>query len=81
MENQNVQLLIHGGQTETGGMMLSPLPGLETIPLKPGSAGRSIPGTEIAVVDEQGNELPSNTKGYLIIRKPWPGNATNFMGR
>jgi acetyl-CoA synthetase len=67
-------------QTETGGMMLSPLPGLETIPLKPGSAGRSIPGTEIAVVDEQGNELPSNTKGYLIIRKPWPGMLLTLWG-
>ena len=60
-------------QTETGGMMLSPLPGLETIPLKPGSATRSIPGVDIAVVDEEGNEVESNTKGYLVIRKPWPG--------
>jgi acetyl-CoA synthetase len=60
-------------QTETGGMMLSPLPGLETIPLKPGSATRQIPGTDIVVVDENGNELPPNTKGYLVIRKPWPG--------
>jgi len=60
-------------QTETGGMMLSPLPGIETIPLKPGSATRSIPGVDIAVVDEEGNEVESNTKGYLVIRKPWPG--------
>ena len=60
-------------QTETGGMMLSPLPGLETIPLKPGSATRSIPGVDIAVVDEGGNEVKSDTKGYLLIRKPWPG--------
>jgi acetyl-CoA synthetase len=54
-------------------MMLSPLPGLETIPLKPGSATRSIPGVDIAVVDEGGNEVKSDTKGYLLIRKPWPG--------
>tara|TARA_Y100001949_G_scaffold115088_1_gene97832 strand:+ start:1246 stop:3168 length:1923 start_codon:yes stop_codon:yes gene_type:complete len=60
-------------QTETGGMMLSPLPGLETIPLKPGSATRQIPGTDIAVVNENGDELPPDTKGYLVIRKPWPG--------
>jgi len=60
-------------QTETGGMMLSPLPGLETIPLKPGSTTRSIPGTDISVVDEKGNEQPPNKKGYLVIRKPWPG--------
>ena len=60
-------------QTETGGMMLSPLPGLETIPLKPGSATRSIPGVDMVVVDEDGNEVKSDTKGYLLIRKPWPG--------
>ena len=67
-------------QTETGGMMISPLPGLETIPLKPGSASRPIPGTDITVVDEQGNELPSNTKGYLVIRKPWPGMLLTLWG-
>jgi acetyl-CoA synthetase len=67
-------------QTETGGMMLSPLPGLETILLKPGSATRSIPGTDIAVVDENGKELPSNTKGYLVIRKPWPGMLLTLWG-
>ena len=60
-------------QTETGGMMLSPLPGIETIQLKPGSTTRPIPGTDISVVDENGNEQPPNKKGYLVIRKPWPG--------
>jgi acetyl-CoA synthetase len=67
-------------QTETGGMMLSPLPGLETIPLKPGSATRSIPGVDITVVDEEGNEVEFNTKGYLIIRKPWPGMLLTLWG-
>ena len=67
-------------QTETGGMIISPLPGLETIPLKPGSATRPIPGTDVAVVDEQGNELPPNRKGYLIIRKPWPGMLLTLWG-
>ena len=60
-------------QTETGGMMISPLPGLESIPLKPGSATKPIPGTYIAVVDESGRNVDENTKGSLIIRKPWPG--------
>ncbi len=60
-------------QTETGGIVISPLPGLETIPLKPGSATLSIPGVDVAVVDEKGIELPNNTKGYLVIRNPWPG--------
>ena len=67
-------------QTETGGMMLSPLPGIETIPLKPGSATRSIPGVDIAVVDEDGNEVKPDTKGYLVIRKPWPGMLLTLWG-
>ena len=60
-------------QTETGGMMISNLPGIETIPLKPGSATRQIPGVDIAVVDDDGHEVENNTKGSLIIRNPWPG--------
>jgi acetyl-CoA synthetase len=60
-------------QTETGGAIITPLPGLETIPLKPGSATRPIPGVDVAVVDESGKELSAETKGYLVIRNPWPG--------
>ncbi len=60
-------------QTETGAMMISPLPGLETIPLKPGSAAFPIPGVDIAIVDEGGTEVLPGAKGFLIIRKPWPG--------
>jgi len=60
-------------QTETGGMLISPLPGLETIPLKPGSGTRPIPGVDIAVVDDEGVDVSSNTKGYLVIKNPWPG--------
>ena len=44
-------------QTETGGMMISSLPGIETIPLKPGSGTRPIPGVKISVVDEEGKEV------------------------
>ncbi|MDX1596037.1 MAG: acetate--CoA ligase [Nitrosopumilaceae archaeon] len=60
-------------QTETGGMLISALPGIETIPLKPGSGTRPIPGLDMAVVDESGNEVSPNEKGYLVIRNPWPG--------
>ena len=67
-------------QTETGGMMISPLPGLETIPLKPGSATLPIPGVDISVVDEFGSEVPPNTKGYLIIKNPWPGMLLTLWG-
>ncbi len=67
-------------QTETGGMLISPLPGLETIPLKPGSGTKPIPGISISVVDEKGNDLPDNTKGYLLIKNPWPGMLLTLWG-
>ena len=67
-------------QTETGGMLISALPGIETIPLKPGSGTRPIPGLDMAVVDENGNDLPSNQKGYLVIRNPWPGMLLTLWG-
>jgi len=66
-------------QTETGGIMISPLPGLETIPLKPGSGAFPIPGVDLAVVDENG-EAVTDTKGYLVIRKPWPGMLLTLWG-
>ena len=67
-------------QTETGGMLISPLPGLETIPLKPGSGTLPIPGVDIAVVDEGGKEVPPGTKGYLVVRNPWPGMLLTLWG-
>ena len=67
-------------QTETGGMLISPLPGLETIPLKPGSGTLPIPGVNISVVDENGKDVPANTKGYLIIKNPWPGMLLTLWG-
>jgi len=67
-------------QTETGGMLISPLPGIETIPLKPGSGTKPIPGLDIAVVDENGKEVSPNTKGFLIIKNPWPGMLLTLWG-
>lgn len=67
-------------QTETGGMLISSLPGLETIPLKPGSGTLPIPGVNITVVDENGDDLPANTKGYLVIKNPWPGMLLTLWG-
>lgn len=67
-------------QTETGGMLISPLPGLETNPLKPGSGTLPIPGVDIDVVDENGNDVSPNTKGYLVIKNPWPGMLLTLWG-
>ncbi len=67
-------------QTETGAMLISPLPGIETIPLKPGSGAFAIPGADLAILDESGNQLPPDTKGYLVVRKPWPGMLLTLWG-
>jgi acetyl-CoA synthetase len=60
-------------QTETGGIMISQCLGIDSIPMKPGSATLPVPGIDIAIVDETGKYVNSNTKGYLVIKKPWPG--------
>jgi len=60
-------------QTETGGFMISPAAGLELTPLKPGSATLPMPGVNIDIFDETGKSLPSENKGYLVIKSPWPG--------
>ena len=60
-------------QTETGGFMISPAPGIELVPLKAGSATFPLPGIDPVVVDEKGTLIPEGEKGYLAIRKPWPG--------
>src|SRR5438876_2436311 len=57
-------------QTETGMILITPLPGLTT--LKPGSATKPFPGVDAAVFDEQGNEVGPGGGGYLVLRKPWP---------
>ena len=62
-------------QTETGGIMISPAPGIGLVPLKPGSATFPLPGIDVAVVDENGKPVPAGVRGYIIIKKPWPGMA------
>jgi acetyl-CoA synthetase len=57
-------------QTETGNIMISPLPGL--IEAKPGSATKPLPGIDAAVLDEDGNEVDGE-QGLLALRQPWPG--------
>jgi len=65
-------------QTETGGILITPLPGAHT--LKPGSASRPFFGVEPVVVDDQGNPLPAGTAGKLCISKPWPGMMRTTWG-
>jgi acetyl-CoA synthetase len=65
-------------QTETGGIMITPLPG--ATPTKPGSATLPFFGVEAAVVDETGKEVPPNVGGKLIIRRPWPSMLRTIWG-
>jgi len=57
-------------QTETGMILITPLPGVTT--LKPGSATKPFPGVDAAVYDEQGIEVGPGGGGYLVLRRPWP---------
>ena len=58
-------------QTETGGMMITTLPGVAT--MKPGAAGPPLPGIDAQVVDEAGGEVAPGEAGYVTVNKPWPG--------
>ncbi|MGN6349426.1 MAG: acetate--CoA ligase [Candidatus Nitrosocosmicus sp.] len=60
-------------QTETGGIMISMCTGIEKIKMKPGSASYPLPGIEIEIVDEMGEKIENGRKGFLTIKKPWPG--------
>ncbi|SFF97054.1 acetyl-CoA synthetase [Halopelagius inordinatus] len=58
-------------QTETGGMMVTTLPGVGN--MKPGSAGPPLPGIDARIVDTEGEEVEAGRAGYLTVNKPWPG--------
>jgi acetyl-CoA synthetase len=65
-------------QTETGMIMITPLPGITTT--KPGSATMPFPGIEADILDENGNSVPANTGGNLVIRRPWPAMSRTIWG-
>jgi len=67
-------------QTETGGIMISPSPGIEDLPLKPGSATLPLPGVEADVVGEDGKPVPLEQRGFLVIKRPWPGMLLGIHG-
>ncbi len=65
-------------QTETGGIMMSPLPG--AIPTKPGSCTKPLPGIVPSILDETGQPVEPNNGGMLCISKPWPGMLRGLWG-
>ncbi|MBM4329896.1 MAG: acetate--CoA ligase [Deltaproteobacteria bacterium] len=66
-------------QTETGGMLITPIPG--AIAIKPGSATKPFPGIAAAVIREDGSPAEVNEGGYLVIQKPWPGIMRTVYGQ
>jgi acetyl-CoA synthetase len=70
---QNCPIIDTWWQTETGGIMISMCSGIENIKMKPGSGTFSLPGIEVEIVDENGKKVENGKKGYLTIKKPWPG--------
>jgi acetyl-CoA synthetase len=65
-------------QTETGGHMITPLPGVT--PLKPGSCTTRLPGITAAIVDETGEDVQAGNGGFLVIKRPWPSMIRNIWG-
>ena len=65
-------------QTETGGHMITPLPG--ATPLVPGSCTLPLPGMMAAIVDEAGNDMPDGSGGILVVKRPWPSMIRNIWG-
>ncbi|TSB32550.1 acetate--CoA ligase [Streptomyces benahoarensis] len=65
-------------QTETGAMMISPLPGVTTT--KPGAAQAPLPGIAATVVDDDGHEVPDGSGGYLVLTEPWPSMLRTIWG-
>jgi acetyl-CoA synthetase len=65
-------------QTETGGIMISPLPG--ATPTKPGSATRPLPGVAADVVKKDGTPCQANEGGFLVVKKPWPSMLRTIYG-
>ena len=76
--NQNCPIVDTWWQTETGAIMISPLPGITAT--KPGSASIPFFGVDVAIVDEEGRELPNTQGGLLVIKQPWPSMLRTLYG-
>lgn len=78
--DERCQIVDTWWQTETGGIMISPSPGIECVPMKPGSAIFPLPGVEADVVDEDGKPVAVEERGYLVLKRPWPGMLLGIHG-
>lgn len=76
--NQRCPIVDTWWQTETGGILISPLPGVT--PLKPGAAAWPFFGIEPAIIDDHGQYIMDDTPGKLVIKQPWPGLMRSIFG-
>ncbi len=76
--HENCPIVDTWWQTETGMIMITPLPGITAT--KPGSATMPFPGVEADILDENGNSVPANTGGNLVIKRPWPAMSRRIWG-
>ncbi|MEM5274281.1 acetate--CoA ligase [Cupriavidus taiwanensis] len=76
--NENCPIVDTFWQTETGGHMITPLPG--ATPLVPGSCTLPLPGIMAAIVDETGHDVPNGNGGILVVKRPWPAMIRTIWG-
>jgi len=76
--NENCPIVDTFWQTETGGHMITPLPG--ATPLVPGSCTLPLPGIMAAIVDEAGHDMPNGQGGILVVKRPWPSMIRTIWG-
>ena len=76
--NSNCPIVDTFWQTETGGHMITPMPG--ATPMVPGSCTLPFPGIEAAIVDETGKDMPNGQGGILVVKKPWPSMIRTIWG-
>ncbi len=76
--NGNCPIVDTWWQTETGGIMVSPLPG--ATPTKPGSCTLPLPGVDIQVLSKEGKPVPADAGGFLVIKRPWPSMLRTIWG-
>jgi acetyl-CoA synthetase len=78
--DDRIPVIDHMWQTETGGPIFGNPWGLGMLPIKPGSGGIALPGVEAMVVSPEGDELPPNEKGMMVIKRPFPGLTATLWG-
>src|SRR5690554_5106630 len=76
--NNNCPIVDTWWQTETGGILISPVPG--AMATKPGSATKGLPGIDMAWLGTDGEEKADNVGGLLVVRKPWPAMLRTIFG-